>query len=460
MKDQTDTICALSTPAGRSGLAVVRMSGERSCEYFSRIFLSKKKYDVFPARRAMLGRIVDPGDGSIIDEAVATCFPSPNSYTGEDMIEISLHGNPVLIAELLHRLCCFGARIAEPGEFTMRAFLHGRMDLTQAEAVRDLIESTTKLQAQTAARQQSGSISLELKPAKERLIEIIVNLESAVEFVEEDLELKSREAVVEQLSGLQKELGKWIESYRQGKIVRDGFGMAVVGRPNVGKSSVFNALLAQDRSIVTEAPGTTRDLVSEYASIDGIPVRLTDTAGIRKSDDSIERLGMERSRQAIADSDVVLLVVDASLPQSNEDADLRSGLELRTCIVVMNKSDLAARWTFEEMQQFAGKLRLVIVSAKAGSGIEQLRSAILDEIMGTAVSGQDGIIVTNLRHCLCLENARENLERAAAALIKGMSEEFALTDLHSALKELGEITGETHVEDVLEQIFANFCIGK
>jgi tRNA modification GTPase len=460
MKDQTDTICALSTPTGRSGLAVVRMSGEQSPEYFRKIFISKKKYDVFPVRLAMLGRIVDPKDSSVIDEAVATCFAAPNSYTGEDMVEISLHGNPVLIAALLDMLCSFGARIAEPGEFTMRAFLHGRIDLTQAEAVQDLIESTTMRQAQTAARQQGGSISLQLKAAKERLMEIIANLESTVEFVEEDLDLESREAVAEHLADLQEKLGKWIESYRQGKIIRDGFSMAVVGRPNVGKSSVFNALLAQDRSIVTEAPGTTRDLVSEFANMSGIPVRLTDTAGIRKSDDCIEQLGMDRSRQAIADSDAVLLVVDTSRPQSSEDADLRGSMELKTCIVAMNKSDLVARWTFEEMQQFAGKLPLLVVSAKTGTGIEQLHSTIINGIMGTAASGQDGIMVTHLRHCRCLENVRENLERAAAALGNGMSEEFVLTDLHSALKALGEITGETHVEDVLEQIFSSFCIGK
>jgi tRNA modification GTPase len=460
MKDQTDTICALSTPAGRSGLAVVRMSGERSIEFFRKIFPSIKQYDATPARLAMLGRIVDPSNGSVIDEAVATCFPSPNSYTGEDMVEISLHGNPVLITALLDELCSFGARIAEPGEFTMRAFLHGRMDLTQAEAVRDLIEATTRRQAQVAARQQSGSISLQIRPVKERLIEIIANLESAVEFVEEDLALESREAVVEQLAGLQDELGKWIGSYRQGKIIRDGFSMAVVGRPNVGKSSVFNALLAQDRSIVAEAPGTTRDMVSEYANMGGIPVRLMDTAGIRKSDDHIEQLGMDRSQQAIADSDAVLLVVDTSRPQLREDAELRNGLELRTGIVVLNKSDLPSCWTFEEMEQFAGKLPRVVASAKTGSGIEQLRSAIFNGTMGTAASGQDGIMVTSLRHCRCLENARENLERAAAALIKGMSEEFALIDLHRALKALGEITGETHVEDVLAQIFSSFCIGK
>jgi tRNA modification GTPase len=460
MKNQIDTICALSTPPGRSGLAMVRMSGEQSFEYFREIFHSKKKYDVLQARLAMLGKIVDPQNGSVIDEAVAACFPAPHSYTGEDMVEISLHGNPVLIAALLDGLCSFGARIAEPGEFTMRAFLHGRMDLAQAEAVQDLIEASTRRQAQVAERQQSGSLSLQIMPVKERLIDIIVNLESAVEFVEEDLTLESRETIIEQLAGLKIELDKWIESYRRGKVIRDGFSMAVVGRPNAGKSSVFNSLLAQERSIVAEAPGTTRDLVSEYANIRGIPVRLMDTAGIRKSDDRLEQLGMDRSRQAIADSDAVLLVVDCSRPQGDEDGELRRWLELRTCIVVMNKSDLDARWTFEEMEKFSGRLPMVIVSARTGSGIEQLRSAVLEGIMGTGAGGQDGIMVTNLRHCRCLERAKESLDRAAAALGKGMSEEFALADLNNSMSALGEITGETHVEDVLDRIFSKFCLGK
>jgi tRNA modification GTPase len=460
MRDQADTICALSTPAGRSGLAVVRMSGERSFEIFRKIFLCKNQQDAPPARLAMIGKLFDSNDGCVIDEAVATCFPSPHSYTGEDMVEISLHGNPVLIAALLDGLCSLGARVAETGEFTMRAFLHGRMDLTQAEAVRDLIEATTRRQAQSAASQRSGTIALQLKPVKERLIEIIANLESAVEFVEEDLPLQSRKAIVEQLEGLQDDLGKWIGSYRQGKIVRDGFSMAVVGRPNVGKSSVFNALLAQDRSIVTEAPGTTRDLVSEYANISGIPVRLMDTAGIRKSDDHIEQLGMARSQQAIADSDAVLLVIDSSSPQSSEDTDIRNGLELRTCIVAMNKCDLPSLWRLDQMEQFAGRLPLVVVSARTGSGIEQLRAAVINGIMGAPAGGHDGIMVTNLRHCRCLENTSEQLGRAATALIRGTSEEFALTDLYRALKALGEITGETHVEDVLAKIFSSFCIGK
>jgi tRNA modification GTPase len=271
MKDQMDTICALSTPPGRSGLAVVRLSGADSFNILKQIFKSGKDSGKPPARVAMYGRIIDPSNGSELDEALATCFPALNSYTGEDMIEFSLHGNPVLVAALLDGLCSIGARIAAPGEFTMRAFLHGRIDLAQAEAVRDIIEANTKRQAMIAAQQRDGSIARQLRYLKEQLIETVINLETAVEFVEEDLPHASHEEVIVQIKNVIKELDKWIGSYRQGKIVRDGFRMAVVGRPNVGKSSIFNALLDQDRSIVAEAPGTTRDLVSEYANFDGIP---------------------------------------------------------------------------------------------------------------------------------------------------------------------------------------------
>jgi tRNA modification GTPase len=413
-----------------------------------------------PSRQALLGRIIDPRDGSEIDEAIVLFFPSPNSYTGEDMIEYSLHGSPVLIAALLDCLCSLGARLAEPGEFTMRAFLRGRIDLTQAEAVRDIIEATSLYQAQVAGRQRSGALARQLQPVKESLIDIIVNLESTVEFVEEDLPAASRKSLTQQLEQARRQLRIWVDSYRQGRVIRDGFSMAVVGRPNVGKSSVFNALLAQDRSIVTEVPGTTRDLVSECMNLGGVPVRLQDTAGLHHSDDLVENLGMDRSFQAINDADVILLVVDTSLPLSHHDVALRQELSHLSCIAVLNKSDLPMRWSYEEKKEFAGDWPCVEVSAKTGSRVEILRSVILDGILGSGGISRDGIIVTNLRHCHNLEGAERDLAHAELALRDGLSEEFALIDLHTALKKLGAITGETHAEDLLKEIFSRFCIGK
>ena len=456
----TDTICALSTAPGRSGIAVVRVSGDQSTAIFRKIFSPRKPFTQLPYRRAILGKVAAPAGGCEIDEAIATCFPYLKSYTGEDVVEYSLHGNPVLVTALLDCLCEQGARLAEPGEFTMRAFLHGRLDLTQAEAVHDIITATTFYQAQVAARQCSGALSRQLKPVKDVLVDIIVNLESAVEFVEENLPTASREAIVQRLGQVRRQLGDWIATYRQGRIIKEGFSMAVVGKPNVGKSSVFNALLAQNRSIVTETPGTTRDLVSEFTNLEGIPVRLVDTAGIHQSADHIEKLGMDRSLEAMVDADAILLVVDRNRPLSDQDQDLRRQLAHSSCVVVMNKSDLPPAWSPEEGQAFAGSWPVVDVSAKTGCGIGDLRAAILKGLLGTGGVQRDTILITNLRHVRTLEAAAEDLERAAHSLGEGLSEEFALIDLHSGLKRLGEITGETGVEDLLSEIFSRFCVGK
>ncbi len=460
MKDLEDTICALSTPPGRSGLAVVRVSGSQAFSLVRRIFLANKTLEALPVRRAMLGRIVDPGNGSEIDEAIATCYRSPHSYTGEDLCEFSIHGSPVLVSALLDCLCALNARLAEPGEFTMRAFLHGRIDLTQAEAVRDIIDATTLYQAQVAARQRAGLLSQQMGPVKKRLIDVIVNLESAVEFAEQDLPVASRESIVQQLGEDRRELHNWIHSYRQGRIIRDGFSLAIVGRPNVGKSSLFNVLLAQNRSIVAELPGTTRDLVSEFTNLSGIPVRLQDTAGIHESDSLMEKLGMDRSMQAMADADAIILVADSSRPRSQEDLDLKERLGGFQCIAVMNKSDLPCCWTPVEKREFKGDWPCAEVSAKTMAGIEDLRAMLLDHILGPAGMRRDGMLVTNLRHCRTLESAEADLGCAIATLQNGTSEEFALLDLHAGLRKLGEITGETGVEDLLSEIFSRFCVGK
>jgi tRNA modification GTPase len=459
MKDFADTICAQSTPPGRSGIAVVRISGPQCLAIFRRTFKAKPSRDAIPSRSALLGNILDPRDGSKIDEAIGTFFPSPHSYTGEDMAEFSLHGSPVLVAVLLDCLCKLGARLAEPGEFTMRAFLHGKIDMTQAEAVQDIISATTLYQAQVAERQRSGELSQQMRLVKERLIDIIVNLESAVEFAESEISVDSRAILIEKLDRIRKELREWINSYRRGRIVREGFTMAIIGRPNVGKSSVFNALLAKNRSIVAEMPGTTRDLVSEYTNLGGIPIHLLDTAGIRQSGDRVEEMGIDKSMQAMVDANAIILVADASRPRSKHDWTLKEKLGGVSCIVAMNKSDLPARWFFEEKAEYAGKWPFVDVSAKTGSGIEELRAAILSGILGSSAQ-QEGNMITNLRHCHNLEEMEKNLEHGVTALIEGLSEEFALIDLHAGLRNLGEITGETHTEDLLDEIFSRFCIGK
>jgi tRNA modification GTPase len=460
MVDLNDTICALSSAPGRSGIAVVRVSGPQCLEIISRIFKPRSPYRELPERRALLGSIGDPRTGAEVDEAIVTCFHSPHSYTGENVAEASVHGSPVIVSQLLEVLCREGARLAEPGEFTLRAFLHGRMDLAQAEGVRDVIEANTRYQLQVASRQRAGELSEQLQPIRRQWTDVIVSLEAAVEFVEEDLAIESRALLAAKLDGTAEELAKWIGTFRRGRIVRDGFSLAIAGRPNAGKSSLFNALLAEERSIVTEIPGTTRDAVSEFASIGGIPVRLIDTAGLREGEDRIERIGVDRSLRVMADADAIVLVIDTSRPCTEEDDLLRARLGEFSCVVAFNKSDLPDVWTASQKARYGADWPCVEVSALTGSGIDRLRHAIQTHLFGEGTGERDGLLVTNLRHCQCLEEAHQALSRAAVALRDGLSEEFVLADLHAGLKKLGEITGETSVEEVLGEIFSRFCIGK
>lgn len=460
MNDITDTICALSTPPGHSGIAVVRVSGGRALSILKKIFQAKTVSKAGAPRMAVLGKFIYPLDGSEIDEGIATCFSAPHSYTGEDMCELSIHGSPVLASALLDCLCDAGARLAGPGEFTMRAFLNGKIDLAQAEAIRDIIESSTHYQAQVAAQQRSGSLGLKLRPIKELLIDVIVQLESTIEFAEEDLAIESRDRIAERLDEIREALSEWVLSFRKGRVIREGFSLAIVGGPNVGKSSLFNALLERHRSIVTDIPGTTRDLVSESMNIGGIPVRLQDTAGIHDAGDFVENLGMDQSRQAMADSDAILLVGDRSRIIDQRDVEFARQLAGMRCISVINKSDLESLWSDGDKKSFAVNSQWIEVSARTKIGIDRLREMILDEIIGPDSGARDGVLITSLRHCRVLEGAAQEIRLGGQALREGLSEEFALTNLLKSLQLLGEITGETRVEDLLEEIFSRFCIGK
>ncbi|MDR1728058.1 MAG: tRNA uridine-5-carboxymethylaminomethyl(34) synthesis GTPase MnmE [Acidobacteriota bacterium] len=478
MHDTADTICAPSTPPGRSGIAVVRLCGPGTLPILQKVCARKAAAMPLAPRRATLCPLVRPvggvgGDatsgetpGAFLDEALVTFFPASRSYTGEDIAEFSLHGNPVIVAALLETLCGLGARLAAPGEFTMRAFLGGRMDLAEAEAVHDIIAARTLYQAQVAARQRGGALARELRPVKDGLVEAVADLESAVEFAEEDLPTASRQATLDLLDGICRKINGHIDSFRRGRVVREGFSLALVGAPNAGKSSLFNALLGRERSIVTDMPGTTRDLVSEEAAIGGVPVRLEDTAGLRDQEgagDDAERLGMERSRQAAIDADAVLLVVDAGRAPTAADRGLRDRLDalgVALGVVAFNKSDLPPCMTEEGKRRLAGAWRHLDVSAKTGAGVEGLRETILGQVMGGAGAGADGPLVTNLRHRQALERAQGHIRRGCEALAQGLSEEFALMDLRKALDALGEITGETGTEDLLDQIFSKFCVGK
>lgn len=450
-----DTIAAVATPPGRGGIGVVRVSGPGALDV-ARALLRSSDAAAFEANRAFVADVVSP-DGEAIDHVVATCFHSPRSFTGEHTVEISCHGSPVVLELVLHAALRAGARLATPGEFTLRAFLNGRLDLTQAEAVRDLVDAQTGYQARRAQRQLRGELSRRLQPLKERLLDVIVHLESTVEFVEDEIEPESRSALSSELAAASADVRTLTRTYDLGRRISEGVSLAFVGPPNAGKSSLFNALLERERAIVTAIPGTTRDLVSETLVLGGLPFRLVDTAGLRDTHDEVERIGIDRTRGAMADADIVLVVLDASATTREAALVLLEETEGLRRVVVENKIDLVAGPRYGEISVSGAPLR---VSALTGEGIDVLRAAVL----AVATEGGDlestDILVTNARHHAILARASEHLDEARRALDEGLSEEFALVGLHAALGDLGELTGETAIDDILNRIFSTFCIGK
>lgn len=451
-----DTIVALSTPPGRSGIGVIRLSGEGALA-LTRFLLSDQNFDPEP-NRVTLKAIYDPDAREVIDRALVTFFKSPHSYTGEDVIELSCHGSPPLLLRVLDSLLYFGARTADPGEFTLRAVANGRLTLTQAEAVRDLIEAQTHTAVRQAARQLGGELSARLQPVKDGLLEIIVPLESSLEFVEDDLPADLARDISEKLSLLSAKVDEMADSFRRGRLLKEGLRVALVGRPNVGKSSIFNSLLSSDRSIVTETPGTTRDTISEVINIEGIPVLITDTAGVRSSSDRIEQMGIERTRRAIADADIVVAVIDGSQPLNEEDKKIVSEASESYSVLALNKSDLES-FRINNAQQLTQNSCLVPVSAKTGAGLQSLCAELIKPFSASFLD-ENSFVITNARHFDLLRRTSDALNSAGELLRQKQSEEIILAKLYEALRFLGEITGETTSEAILSQIFLSFCIGK
>jgi tRNA modification GTPase len=455
--NNADTIVALSTPQGRSGIGVIRLSGPGALD-ITRALVQENDFSPQP-NHVSLKNILDPESGAILDQSLITYFKAPHSFTGEDVIELSCHGSPVLLRSLVDLILVQDARAAGPGEFTLRALAHGRLNLSQAEAVRDLIDAQTQTAVRQAARQLKGELSARLQPLKDTLLEIIVPLESSLEFVEDDLPEIAAEHLQAKLSCLALQVETLAATFRSGRLLKDGLKVTLAGRPNVGKSSLFNSLLVSDRAIVTEIPGTTRDSLSELVSLNGIPVLLTDTAGVRSSEDRIENLGVERARRAIADADLVLAVMDGSLPLTLEDEEVLNEVLDSLHLIIFNKSDLAS---FDEVRAAMisnGASKVIAVSARTGAGLDDLRAAILEPFAATEIH-EAGLLITDARHFDLLRRIQDSLLSASELLRQRASEELVLVGLYDALRFLGQITGETTPDDVLSQIFATFCIGK
>jgi tRNA modification GTPase len=476
MDRDRETIVAIATPPGRGGIGIVRVSGPESLAVVAPLLRLSRP---LVAGQARFAEVLDVATGELLDEAIVTYFAAPHSYTAEDVVEIAAHGSPVLLDYLLRQCCAGGARLAEAGEFTQRAFLAGRLDLTQAEAVQDLIDSSTLEQARVAARQLGGALSRQVQPVKERLVLLIATLEAGIDFAEDDIDLMAVDAILKEVAAIAGPLTELERSFAYGRIVREGFRLALVGRPNAGKSSLFNRLLERDRAIVTPAPGTTRDLIAERMSLGGIPVELMDTAGLRDSMsqppadpgesglDEAERLGIARSHEAIAEASVLLLIADATRSLATEDLAILRQSDARAMVVVLNKSDLLDTGrgfdpaALNSLKKLALKPSPTIVqtSALTGMGVEELRQAILTVLQSTAPV-DDSVLVTNLRQHQTLTETLKGLDAARRAVEDRLPHEMVLVDLYEALAALDGLTGATTTDDILHLIFGKFCIGK
>jgi tRNA modification GTPase len=485
-----DTIVAIATPAGRGGIGVVRLAGAEALAIASPMLRLKHPLE---AGRALFGEVIEPAEpgdavtrhaaslqsggkahqppgetrgatgfipGEKIDEVVVLYFQKPHSYTADDIVEISAHGSPVVLRHIVELALERGARLAEPGEFTMRAFLNGRIDLTQAEAVRDLIESQTLYQAKVAAQQLEGALAKRLGPIKESLIILIATMEAGVDFAEDDVSVVPSSQILQRIDEVRQPLQVLLGTFAYGKVVHEGLTLAIVGRPNVGKSSLFNRLVERERAIVTATPGTTRDLVTETVAIGGIPVRLVDTAGIRAASEEAESIGVRKTMEAIAEADVVLVVLDLSSDDllGAEEQRVLERTERQNRIVVANKCDLehGAKGTGAVK---GSNIRLGMTSALTGEGIDHLRSEILNAI-GDGAGEHEAGFLTNARHQGLVRESLKSLEAAAEAVRNKTPHEMILLDLYGSLRQLDEITGATTADDILNRIFSSFCIGK
>ena len=450
-----DTITAISTPPGRGGIGIVRLSGPEAASIATQLLRPRNPLEHGRARLAdVLDSAEGTGEAERIDEAVVTYFAGPNSYTGDDLVEIAAHGSPVVLDLLVRRAIALGARLAEPGEFTQRAFLSGRIDLTQAEAVRDLIEAQTLTQARQAASQLGGALSRRVAPVKQDLVELIALMEAGIDFAEDDVDVTPQQEIARRIGGIAVPLAALEASFSRGRIVHDGLTMAIVGRPNAGKSSLFNRLVERDRAIVTASPGTTRDTVSERISLDGIPLELVDTAGLREAHDVAEQLGIARSREAMADAGLVLIVLDATQALNEEERDLLKAAKGRPALVARNKSDLAESDGTEDIEGIPA----IATSALTGDGVSELRSRIVALASGGAAS-ESGML-TNMRQHQAVRTALSALDDARNANGGGIPHEMILLDLYRGLWALDSLTGQTTADDILQLIFSTFCIGK
>lgn len=458
---EDDTIVAIATPAGTGGIGIVRVSGPLAAPIARKVFKPRQPLDEFQSHRLVLGSLIDPASGAMIDEVLLSYMKAPHSYTREDVIEINSHSGYFLLGKILEVVTRQGARLARPGEFTLRAFLNGRVDLTQAEAVIDLINARSDKGLQLASQEVQGSLKEEMVSLRQRAIDLLAQLEAMIDFPDEDVEILNNEEAVRRI---QEELLRPIEELRASRNRRgvwvDGVQTVIVGRVNAGKSSILNRLLDEERAIVTPVPGTTRDLIESGVVVRGMPLRLIDTAGLRKVKGRIEKIGVHLAEKKMEEADLRLIVIDQSRPLNDDDLAILSRCEGKATLVILNKVDLPSRLSPESLRCVSSEFPVVRVSALTGAGMEPLREAIVDCVLQRDPDGMASRAATSLRHAQALEEATACFERASEGFALDAPTEIVASDFREGLEALGVITGETATEEILDRVFSRFCIGK
>ena len=457
-----DTISAVATALGEGGIGIVRMSGPKAVDIANQLFtgIQGKKAVEIKSQQVAYGHIVDPESGRRVDEGLLLIMRGPKSYTREDVVEIHCHGGVVPLKQILELTLRFGARLAEPGEFTKRAFLNGRLDLAQAEAVMDIIRAKTDASLRMAMGHLEGALSQRVRELRHSILGMIAHLEASIDFPEEDIEEVTAQQVKTEVEEALAEIDRLLATKETGRILRDGLETVIIGKPNVGKSSLLNALLREKRAIVTDIPGTTRDVIEEYVNIRGVPLKIVDTAGIRETADVVEKIGVEKAREFVSRADLILLLLDASSPLTQEDKEVMALLQGRPAIVLMNKSDLPPLWEVKDIEPSICEKTILYISAAEGSGLDALEQLIVDMVYGGTVQQKEGAFVNNLRQAQLLETAKASLLEVLETIAQQMPPDCIVVDLRTAWDKLGEITGDTVGEDIIDQIFTQFCIGK
>jgi tRNA modification GTPase len=460
---ELDTIAAISTPMGEGAIAIVRLSGDEAIAIADRIFKSpngKRLKDV-PSHTIHYGHIVDPDSGQTAEEVMVSVMRAPKTFTREDVVEINCHGGLVSVNRVLQLVLTSGARLAEPGEFTKRAFLNGRIDLSQAEAVIDLIRAKTDRAMNVALQQMEGRLSKLIRELRQTILETLAHVEVNIDYPEyDDIEEMTPRLLLEKAQYVREQIEKLLQTAQQGKILREGLATVIIGRPNVGKSSLLNALVHENKAIVTDIPGTTRDVIEEYVNVRGVPLRLIDTAGIRETEDIVERIGVERSRQMLKKADLILLVLNYHEPLTEEDERLFEMIKGMDFIVIVNKTDLPKNIDMDRVKQLADGRPIITTSLLNEKGIDDLEKAISEMFFSGSVEAGDLTYVSNSRHIALLQQAKKAVEDAISGIKAGMPVDLAQIDLRRAWELLGEIIGDTVHESLIDQLFSQFCLGK